>query len=46
MRNLCDLGMHLLNGTAVSDGTYRVNADGKDVYPDDAAGHLLARTWW
>ncbi|OKH83432.1 alcohol dehydrogenase [Mycobacterium sp. ST-F2] len=34
MRNLCDLGMYLLTGTAVSDGTHRVHAaDGTPVLP-------------
>jgi S-(hydroxymethyl)glutathione dehydrogenase / alcohol dehydrogenase len=32
-RNLCDLGMGLMAGTAVSDGTFRIQANGKDVYP-------------
>lgn len=32
-RNLCDLGMGLMAGTAVSDGTFRVHAKGRDVYP-------------
>jgi S-(hydroxymethyl)glutathione dehydrogenase / alcohol dehydrogenase len=32
-RNLCDLGMGLMAGTAVSDGTFRVHAQGKNVYP-------------
>lgn len=32
-RNLCDLGMSLMSGTSVSDGTFRVHADGRDVYP-------------
>ncbi len=32
-RNLCDLGMGLMAGTAVSDGTFRVHAKGQDVYP-------------
>src|ERR1700753_962553 len=33
MRNLCDLGAGLLNGAAVSDGTFRIQANGKDVFP-------------
>lgn len=33
MRNLCDLGMHLLNGAAVADGTYRITAKGQPVFP-------------
>ena len=32
-QNLCDLGASLLAGTAISDGTYRVQAKGKDVLP-------------
>ncbi|MGA8332656.1 MAG: NDMA-dependent alcohol dehydrogenase, partial [Mycobacterium sp.] len=31
--NLCDLGMGLMAGTAVSDGTFRVQAKGHNVYP-------------
>ena len=33
MRNLCDLGAGLLAGTAVSDGTFRIQARGQNVYP-------------
>ena len=33
MRNLCDLGAGLLGGEAVSDGTYRIHANGKPVFP-------------
>src|SRR5260370_27738360 len=33
MRNLCDLGAGLLNGAAVSDGTFRIQARGQNVYP-------------
>ena len=33
MRNLCDLGAMLLNGTAVSDGTNRIHAKGQPVFP-------------
>src|ERR1700709_1946232 len=34
MRNLCDLGMHLLNGAAVSDGTFRIQAkNDSQVFP-------------
>ncbi|KUH80742.1 MULTISPECIES: NDMA-dependent alcohol dehydrogenase [unclassified Mycobacterium] len=33
MRNLCDLGAGLLGGTAVSDGTHRIHANGKPVFP-------------
>jgi S-(hydroxymethyl)glutathione dehydrogenase / alcohol dehydrogenase len=32
-RNLCDLGMGLMAGTAVSDGTFRIQASGQNVYP-------------
>lgn len=30
-QNLCDLGAHLLEGTSISDGTYRVQARGQNV---------------
>jgi S-(hydroxymethyl)glutathione dehydrogenase / alcohol dehydrogenase len=33
LRNLCDLGAGLLNGTAVSDGTHRIHAKGQPVFP-------------
>jgi len=33
LRNLCDLGMHLLTGAAISDGTFRITAQGQPVYP-------------
>jgi len=33
MRNLCDLGAGLLNGVAVSDGTFRIQAKGQNVFP-------------
>ena len=33
MRNLCDLGAGLLGGTAVSDGTFRIQARGQNVFP-------------
>ncbi|MGH3532320.1 MAG: NDMA-dependent alcohol dehydrogenase, partial [Mycobacterium sp.] len=33
MRNLCDLGANLLNGAAISDGSFRIQARGQDVYP-------------
>lgn len=33
LRNLCDLGAGLLNGAAVSDGTFRITARGQNVYP-------------
>jgi S-(hydroxymethyl)glutathione dehydrogenase / alcohol dehydrogenase len=32
-RNLCDLGMGLMAGTSVSDGTFRVQAREQNVYP-------------
>ncbi len=32
LRNLCDLGALLLNGVAVSDGTFRTHARGQGVY--------------
>lgn len=32
-QNLCDLGMGLLSGLAISDGTYRVQARGQNVIP-------------
>ena len=32
-RNLCDLGMSLMTGTAISDGSFRVHAKGQNVYP-------------
>ncbi|MGW6422324.1 NDMA-dependent alcohol dehydrogenase [Nocardia sp. NPDC055053] len=31
--NLCDLGAGLLGGVAVADGSFRVTAGGRDVYP-------------
>jgi S-(hydroxymethyl)glutathione dehydrogenase / alcohol dehydrogenase len=31
--NLCDLGMGLMAGTAVSDGTFRIHAKGQNVHP-------------
>lgn len=33
LRNLCDLGAGLLAGAAVSDGTFRIQARGQNVYP-------------
>lgn len=33
LRNLCDLGMGLLSGASVSDGSFRIQARGRDVYP-------------
>jgi S-(hydroxymethyl)glutathione dehydrogenase / alcohol dehydrogenase len=37
-RNLCDLGMGLMSGTSVSDGTFRVQARGQNVYPYSLLG--------
>jgi S-(hydroxymethyl)glutathione dehydrogenase/alcohol dehydrogenase len=31
LRNLCDLGMGLLSGASVSDGSFRIQAKGRDV---------------
>ncbi|MBB5167880.1 NDMA-dependent alcohol dehydrogenase [Mycobacterium sp. AZCC_0083] len=33
LRNLCDIGALLLSGTSVSDGTHRVHANGRPVFP-------------
>ena len=33
LRNLCDLGAGLLGGASVSDGTFRIQARGQNVYP-------------
>ncbi|CRK50932.1 Alcohol dehydrogenase B [Rhodococcus sp. RD6.2] len=33
LRNLCDLGAHLLGGASVSDGSFRIQAGGQNVYP-------------
>ncbi|TLF81183.1 NDMA-dependent alcohol dehydrogenase [Nocardia cyriacigeorgica] len=33
LRNLCDLGALLLGGASVSDGSFRIQARGQDVYP-------------
>jgi S-(hydroxymethyl)glutathione dehydrogenase/alcohol dehydrogenase len=33
LRNLCDLGMGLMSGTSVSDGSFRVQAGGQNAYP-------------
>ncbi len=38
LRNLCDLGMHLLMGAAISDGTFRITAKGQPVYPMSLLG--------
>jgi S-(hydroxymethyl)glutathione dehydrogenase/alcohol dehydrogenase len=33
LRNLCDLGAGLLGGASVSDGTFRIQSRGQNVYP-------------
>ncbi|MGW4477951.1 NDMA-dependent alcohol dehydrogenase [Rhodococcus triatomae] len=33
LRNLCDLGAHLLGGASVSDGSFRIQAKGQNVFP-------------
>ena len=38
LRNLCDLGMGLLSGQSVSDGSFRVTAGGHDVVPMSLLG--------
>lgn len=38
LRNLCDLGMGLLSGQSVSDGSYRVTAKGQNVLPMSLLG--------
>ena len=38
LRNLCDLGAGLLGGASVSDGSFRVTAGGRDVYPMSLLG--------
>jgi S-(hydroxymethyl)glutathione dehydrogenase / alcohol dehydrogenase len=38
MRNLCDLGMGLLSGASVSDGSFRVQTRGQDVIPMSLLG--------
>ncbi len=38
LRNLCDLGMGLLSGASVSDGSFRVTAGGRDVIPMSLLG--------
>ncbi|KKC06204.1 NDMA-dependent alcohol dehydrogenase [Mycobacterium nebraskense] len=38
LRNLCDLGMGLLSGASVSDGSFRVTAKGRDVIPMSLLG--------
>ena len=38
LRNLCDLGMYLLMGAAISDGTFRIQAKGQPVFPMSLLG--------
>ncbi len=38
LRNLCDLGMGLLSGASVSDGSFRVQTKGKNVIPMSLLG--------
>ncbi|BBZ43432.1 NDMA-dependent alcohol dehydrogenase [Mycobacterium parmense] len=38
LRNLCDLGMGLLSGASVCDGSFRVKARGRDVIPMSLLG--------
>jgi S-(hydroxymethyl)glutathione dehydrogenase / alcohol dehydrogenase len=38
LRNLCDLGMGLLSGESVSDGSFRVTAKGRNVIPMSLLG--------
>ncbi|HEY3996408.1 MAG TPA: NDMA-dependent alcohol dehydrogenase [Mycobacterium sp.] len=38
LRNLCDLGMGLLSGQSVADGSFRVTADGHNVIPMSLLG--------
>jgi S-(hydroxymethyl)glutathione dehydrogenase/alcohol dehydrogenase len=38
LRNLCDLGAGLLAGTAVSDGTFRVQVRGQNAFPMSLLG--------
>jgi S-(hydroxymethyl)glutathione dehydrogenase / alcohol dehydrogenase len=33
MRNLCDMGAGALAGVSISDGSFRIQAKGRDVYP-------------
>ncbi len=44
LRNLCDLGALLLAGTSVTDGTHRVRARGRDVYPMTLLGTFAPYT--
>lgn len=45
LRNLCDLGMGLLAGASVSDGSFRVTADGKDGMRRDVVAMSLLGTF-
>ncbi|MET0896677.1 MAG: NDMA-dependent alcohol dehydrogenase [Mycobacterium sp.] len=38
MRNLCDLGMGLLSGASVSDGSFRIQTKGQNVIPMSLVG--------
>ncbi|MBV8789438.1 MAG: NDMA-dependent alcohol dehydrogenase [Mycobacterium sp.] len=38
LRNLCDLGMGLLSGQSVADGSFRVTANGRNVIPMSLLG--------
>lgn len=38
LRNLCDLGMGLLSGQSVADGSFRVTAQGRNVIPMSLLG--------
>lgn len=38
LRHLCDLGAKLMQGAAISDDTFRIQANGKNVYPISALG--------
>jgi len=38
MRNLCDLGMGLLSGSSVSDGSFRIQTKGQNVIPMSLVG--------
>ena len=38
MRNLCDLGMGLLSGASVSDGSFRIQTQGHNVIPMSLVG--------
>ncbi len=38
LRHLCDLGAKLMQGAAISDDTFRIQAQGNNVYPISALG--------